>query len=115
MVDEALHIMRVKLTGHDDERAFPVNNTGTRRDSLRHSKLKSQIDAIESLLVDLIFANRNRQPQVANRKSQQVAHLHSLGLEILCIVRIGFAANRHLFDHLNAVTLKTNNFLRVVR
>jgi hypothetical protein len=58
--------------------------------------------------------------EVQNRRSwsvwlQQVAHLYSLGLEIFCIVRIGFAANRHLFDHLNAVTLKTNDFLRIIR
>src|SRR5436190_9532320 len=36
MVDQPLHISRIKLTGHDDERAFPVNNNGPRRNSLRH-------------------------------------------------------------------------------
>ena len=29
-------------------------------------------------------------------------------------MRIGFAANRHLFHHLQAVTFESDNFLRIV-
>src|SRR5437667_7268673 len=46
---------------------------------------------------------------------QQVSHLHSLGLEIFDVVRIGFAPNGHLFYHLKAITLKADNFLGVIR
>src|SRR5436190_14258739 len=46
---------------------------------------------------------------------QQVSHLHSLGLEILDVVRIGFAPNGDLFYHLKTVTLKADNFLRIIR
>src|SRR5437667_3740888 len=46
---------------------------------------------------------------------QQVSHLHSLGLEILDVVRIGFAPDGHLFYHLKTVTLKADNFFRIIR
>jgi hypothetical protein len=38
VIDKPLHIARIELTRDDDERAFPVNNSGTRRDDLRHFK-----------------------------------------------------------------------------
>src|SRR5919106_1741768 len=45
---------------------------------------------------------------------QQVPHFRSFGLEIFDVVWVGFAANRHLFYHLQAVTLESDNFLRIV-
>src|SRR5476651_136531 len=49
------------------------------------------------------------------KSSKQMSHLCLLGFEVLRIVRIGFAANRDLLDHLDSVTLKTDDLLRVVR
>src|SRR5207248_11444333 len=34
--------------------------------------------------------------------------------EIFCVMRVGFGSNRHLLDHLNAVTLETHNLLRII-
>src|SRR5438067_7195795 len=46
--------------------------------------------------------------------SKKMAHLGLLRLEIFCVMRVGFGSNRHLLDHLNAVTLETYNLFRIV-
>ena len=43
-----------------------------------------------------------------------MSHLRLLGFEIFGVVRICFAANRDLLNHLNTVTLETDHFLRIV-
>src|ERR1700676_2186674 len=50
----------------------------------------------------------------ASSALEQVPHLYFFGFEVPGVIRIDFAANRHLLDHLDAVTLETDNFLRVV-
>src|SRR6266581_2396093 len=50
----------------------------------------------------------------ASSALEQVPHLYFFGFKVPGVIRIGFAANRHLLDHLDAVTLETDNFLRVV-
>jgi len=39
MIDQSLHVTHVKLTCHDEERAFSVNDAGKRRAGFRHSIL----------------------------------------------------------------------------
>src|SRR5437763_6103972 len=46
--------------------------------------------------------------------SKKMAHLGLFRLEIFCVMRVGFGSNRHLLDHLNAVTLETYILLRIV-
>src|SRR6266536_5567491 len=67
-------------------------------------------------LVDLNFVIFSflRHSQFVLRHLQQMSHLRSFGLEIFGVVRIGFAANRHLFHHLEAVTFKSDNFFGVI-
>src|SRR4029077_2267702 len=48
MINEALHIRRIKLTGHDDERSRLVTRARTGRDDFRHSTLDS-LDLIRRL------------------------------------------------------------------
>src|ERR1700732_5365509 len=50
----------------------------------------------------------------ASSALEQVPHLYFFGFEVSGVIRIDLAANRHLLDHLDAVTLETDNFLRVV-
>src|SRR5437764_2003593 len=52
---------------------------------------------------------------IRNSSLEQVPHLDSLRLEVLGVVRIRFAPNRHLLDHLNSVTFQTDHLLRIVR
>ena len=47
--------------------------------------------------------------------SEHVAHLDSFCLKIFRVVWIGFAADRHLLDHLNPVPLEADHFFRIVR
>src|SRR5437763_8969415 len=60
------------------------------------------------------FDITNRNSRFEIRNSQQVPHLHLFSGEISFVVRIGRAANRHLLDHLNAVTLESDHFLGIV-
>ena len=46
--------------------------------------------------------------------SQQMAHLCPLGFEIPRVVRVGFAPNRNLFDHLNSVAFEADDLLWVI-
>src|SRR6266516_8177662 len=41
-------------------------------------------------------------------------HLRSFGLKIFGVMRIGFAAYRHLFYHLQPVTFESDNFFGVI-
>ena len=50
-----------------------------------------------------------------NRKSQHVPELYLFGFEIFFVVRIRFAANRNLLDHLETVTFQADHFFRIVR
>src|SRR6266852_829576 len=46
--------------------------------------------------------------------SEHMAQLHFFRLEVFRIVRVGFAPNRHLLDHLESIPFQPNHFLRVV-
>src|SRR5205807_3612233 len=48
------------------------------------------------------------------KASKKMAHLGLLRLEVFCVMRVGFATNRYLLDHLDSVALKTDNLLRIV-
>src|SRR5437879_8942333 len=63
---------------------------------------------------EMAMGERSTIARSASSASEQVPHLHFFGFEVPGVIRIGFAANRHLLDHLDAVTLETDNFLRVV-
>lgn len=89
MSDQALDIFRIELAGDENERAFDVDDARPRRNELRH---------------------------VLNaRLLKQVAHFDPFGFEVFRVVRIRFAPNRHLLDHLDTVALESDHFLRVVR
>src|SRR5438132_822530 len=46
--------------------------------------------------------------------SKKMAHLGLFRLEILCVMRVGFATYRDLLDHLDSVALETYNLLRII-
>src|SRR5690242_8376860 len=46
--------------------------------------------------------------------SQQVTHLYPLGFQVAGVVRVWLTLDRHLFDHLDAVTFEADHLLRVV-
>ena len=147
VIDQPLHVARIKLTRHDDERAFPVNNSGTRRDDLRHFKNdEARMTKHESMREVRIVKGRRFDFDISSAPSTFVIRTSSFAgdkfVRLRCevqnrhsrpasysrcpiftflvsryfdVVRIGFAANRHLFYHLKAITLKADNFLRVIR
>ena len=51
---------------------------------------------------------------IRNPRSKEMPHLHALGFKILRVVRIGFAPDRHLLDHLHAVAFEADDFLGIV-
>src|ERR1700730_16659109 len=62
----------------------------------------------------LPWGERSTIARPASSALEQVPHLYFFGFEVPGVIRIDFAANRHLLDHLDAVSLETDNFLRVV-
>src|SRR6266850_7028743 len=54
------------------------------------------------------------QSAVVNPQSQQMPQLRFFCLEIFCVVRIGFAAYRHLLNHFQAVTFESDDLPRIV-
>src|SRR6476620_8699484 len=88
MSRQAPHIFGVELTCDEYEYAIRARHPRLWRNQLRHVR--------------------------SGRLLKQVTHFHPFGLEISGVVRIRFAPNRHLFDHLNAVALKSYHFLRII-
>ncbi len=97
MIDEALHVFPVNLARHNYEAAFYVGVAWTRRTNVRHG-------------------SGDERSTIARERiaSEHMAQLHFFRLEVFRIVRVGFAPNRHLLDHLESITFQTNHFLRVV-
>src|SRR4029450_5160072 len=89
MGHQALDGFGVELTRHEHEPPVYAADRWPWRNELRHVR--------------------------SGRRLKQVTHFHPLGLEISGVVRIRLAANRHLLDHLNAITLEPDDLLRVVR
>src|SRR6266550_5103696 len=52
---------------------------------------------------------------IQKEPSECMAHLHLFGLEVFLVVRIRLNANRNLFHHLQPITFKADDFLRIVR
>jgi len=48
------------------------------------------------------------------RRLEQMPHFDPLRLEIFGVVRIWFAPDRDLFDHLDSVTFQADDFFRIV-
>src|SRR5260370_13217755 len=66
------------------------------------------------LMFDMAVAMKDRQLLVSEIASEHMAQLHFFRLEVFRIVRIGFAPDRHLLDHLESIPFQTNHLLRVV-
>src|SRR5450432_4575579 len=88
MGHQTLHVLRVELARDEDEAAFYADETRSWRNELRHA--------------------------LCDRRLEQMSHFHALGLEILGVMRIRFAPNRYLLDHLHAVAFETDHFLRII-
>ncbi len=46
---------------------------------------------------------------------QQMPHFHALGLQVFRVMRVRFAPDRNLFDHLDSVAFQADDLLWIVR